>query len=334
MKKRKIITISIITILTLLIGGLTIFFVLTGKDNKNSPTQEEKKESTSTPLLYEVTKENSDTKIYLFGSIHVANDKAYPLPNKILEAYKTSDFIAVEFDMIEFSTDFSAQTEAAQKFLCPDGKKLKDVMYEDSYNLLINYLKENNQYNSLYEYYRPVMFYSIIQNIMVEKTKLDSNKGIDMYFLKQAKKDKKEILEIESAQYQYDLLSSFPDKLFDLLIKYSIKNEEQMIKDTKDLYDAWLTGNKEKIIESSTDGNEEDFEEGFEEYDDDLEIIIADYSERLITKRNIEMLEKVKQYFKEEKNVFVVVGAAHIVGDGALVELLTSNDYNVTQINY
>ena len=48
---------------------------------KEEPVIEEEQNS-STPLFYKITKDKSDTTIYLLGSIHAADETAYPLPEK------------------------------------------------------------------------------------------------------------------------------------------------------------------------------------------------------------------------------------------------------------
>lgn len=331
-KKKKILYLSLIAIAILLISGLATFLIFFNKDKETEKENNNKKpESTATPLLYEVTKEGSENKLYLLGSIHAADDRAYPLPDKVLNAYKESDYLAVEFDMVAYTYDYNAQTTDLQKLLCQNGETLKDTMYPETYDMLIKYMEENNIYNNMYEYYRPVLLYSLISNEITSKSDLSSNKGIDMYFLKQAKKDDKEILEVESSEYQYNLLASLPDELFDLLIRFYISYESASIKSTKQLYEAWLEGNSEKLtklINSETELNE-----GFEEYENGEELM-KDCNEKLMYTRNNEMSKKAEQYFQEGKNVFIVVGAAHIVGDTGMATQLANMGYDVKVVEY
>lgn len=54
----------------------------------------------------------------------------------------------------------------------------------------------------------------------------------------------------------------------------------------------------------------------------------------MINNRNTDMTDVVDNYFKEGKNVFVVVGAAHIVGENGLANELANLGYNVNLIDY
>lgn len=324
-------------------GGLVGYLSSDKKDNdtslkddedeekKENEDDNEKEESTATPLIYEMTKDGSDTKIYLFGSIHVADDEAYPLPDLVLDAYEESDYLAVELDILEYENDMDAQMKLVQDMLITDGKTVKDYLKKETYDKLIDYLKENDFYNELYEYYRPVFFESLVSNIILEKTELSTDDGIDRYFLNKAKKDKKEILEVESAEFQNNMLLSFPDELYDFMIIYSIDNEDESVKDTQKLYKIWLKGNEKEFNEYLN--TEEEFD--LDKYDyKDLEKALENYDLELITKRNVSMADKAEEYFEDEKDVFFVVGAAHIVGDDALVELLTERGYTIKKLEY
>lgn len=294
---------------------------------------EEEITSTATPLLYEVTKEGIETKMYLFGGIHLADSRAYPMNSIILDAYQSSDALAVEFDLVAYSKNFRKQIETLRYMLPQDGKTLEDYFGTSSYEMLIQYMKENHIYNSAYEMYRPVFIYSLLNSVISEKSGLDTNKGIDMYFLKQAKADKKEILEVESAEEQYSLLGSFSDSLFTLLIEDMLVNENLYIEETKKSYEAWLQGDGTAILSSPGNVDEEQLKELEKLYPGLLDMLF-DYNEKLITERNKTMTEKADLYFKEGKNVFFVVGAGHIVGEDGVASRLERLGYTVHAVSY
>lgn len=332
MNKKKS-SIIFIAVGLLLIIASVIILVLPSGNNKNSESkdEEENKKVPSTPLLYEVTREGSENKIYLFGSIHVADDRAYPLPDAVMNAYKESDSLAVEFDVIAYSNDINAQMNSLEILSLEEGQTVKDVLKSETYDKMVAYLEENKVYNSLYDYYKPALFYSLVSQVQAEKSKLDSNKGIDMYFLNKAKEDNKEILEVESADYQYNMLASFPNELFDFLIKYSIENDSLLVTYTRELYEAWVSGDQQKLLSLINDETETDY--NYEGYDN-MEEMMNNYNNTFIYQRNIEMTNKAESYFNEGKNVFFVVGTAHIIGDDALVDLLIERGYSVQQVNY
>jgi len=44
--------------------------------------------------------------------------------------------------------------------------------------------------------------------------------------------------------------------------------------------------------------------------------------DKLYTERNIRMVGKIEEYLKTDKTYFVVVGAAHLIGDEGIINLL------------
>lgn len=326
MKKKIIIGILIVV---MILGGFGAYSII--KENKEKQELEKTLASYSTPLLYKVTKEGSDKTIYLFGSIHLASNDAYPLPNEVMTAYNNSDYLAVEFDLVSFNKDFDAQMDMATQMLLSDGKTIKDVLTEETYNSLIAYLEDNNSYINIYEYYGPAFFYSLVSNVAYAKTELDSSDGIDMYFLNLALAEEKEIIEMESSDYQTKMLLSFSNELYDLLISYSIEYEEESIKELNELYEAWLKGDEKKLTELLTEEVDTDLATELLGNENSL-TLIEEYEEKLITQRNNEMTEKASQYFTEGKNVFVVVGLGHIIGDDGIVNQLKEQGYQVEKV--
>lgn len=180
--------------------------------------------------------------------------------------------------------------------------------------------------------YRPGFIYSLLSNIIVEKGNLDIDDGIDMYFLNKATKSKKNILELESATSQYEMLVNLPDELYDYMIKSFIKNEQLEIDNLILMYEGWLEGDFSKLLESE-EIDTSLLEDDLNEYEN-LEIFTEEYDNEMIYKRNEKMVKNVDNYFKEGKNVFVVVGAAHIVGETGLANKLSTLGYNVNIVKY
>jgi len=337
MKNKKILLWGLICLVVLLLIGGGLFIIL-NKDKNNSEAKEETKQEErqkenskrAKPLLYKVTKKGTDTVIYLFGSIHMADDRAYPMRDEIINAYNDSEYLAVEFDTIAYKGNMDQMTKDAQGMMYLDGTGLKDHVSEENYNKIVNYLKNNDSYMSMYDICKPVMFYSMVTSIIGNKSGLDSSKGIDEYFLTDAHKNNKKVLEVESADYQMGLFSRYSDRLFEVLTIYMIDQEKEGVQELIDLYEGWLNGDALAIIGET---GEEIPEEAMDKYADVEEEMKA-FNKELIEQRNNNMLRVVKKYHEDKKNTFVVVGAAHIVGDDGIAKGLEKAGYKVEVIEY
>lgn len=273
----------------------------------------------STPLLFEVTKEGKENILYLFGSIHAADDSVYPLPSYIEDAYKESDGVAVEFDLIKMTDNLEVQVNNLAKFINKDGKNIKDIINEESYNEAVTILKNAGLYNSLWEHYNPMMWYSLIEAASMKDSELSEEKGIDLHILKKAKEDKKEILELESADYQYEILLNLEEELQIYILEHSISSYNQSVEDLKRLFELYKKGNKNDLENLLFNENNVSIEQ-------------EKFNEVLITNRNKNMAESLKNYFEEEKNIFCTVGLAHIIGNDGIATSLEKEGYTVKQI--
>jgi uncharacterized protein YbaP (TraB family) len=56
------------------------------------------------------------------------------------------------------------------------------------------------------------------------------------------------------------------------------------------------------------------------------------FNEQLLNQRNIGMAEKIKDYLAGEGTYFVLVGAAHLIGERGVVALLNAADINSQRI--
>lgn len=310
--------------LSLIVIVLTLF--LAGCQKKEVVKDDKPSVENTTPLFYKISKEDSDINIYLLGSIHAANKGIYPLNDTIMSAYNKSDYLAVEVDTVALTSDFNLQVSLAQKMLYTDGTTIKDHIGEELYTKMVAKLKEKNSYNSMYDNYKPAFFESLFENAIIVDADMDANAGIDMHFLKLAKNTNKNILEIETAESQYDLLLSNPIELDKIMLESYVESYDESISEMKDLYNAWKKGNVEELEQKlMTTSTEELSPEEIE--------MIENYNDALINNRNYTMTDALEKYFSEEKNVFCVVGVGHVIGDQGIISLMEQRGYNIEKLS-
>lgn len=299
--------------------------IVTGCQKKEKDIEDNKK-SSATPLFYKITSDNSDVTVYLLGSIHAADDNIYPLNDTIMSSYNESDYLAVEVDTVALTSNFDLQIELAKKMLYTDGTTIKDYLEEDLYNKMVEFLQSKNSYNTLYDSYKPAFFESLFENIIITDAGMDANKGIDVHFLNLAKKNGKGILEIETAEFQYDMLLNNPIELDKLMIDGYVNDYESSVTEMKELYAAWKKGDvselEKKLFESDTS-----------ELTEEQIQMVNSYNQSLITDRNYGMVRALEQYMSENKNVFCVVGLGHVIGNEGIISLMEKKGYNIEKLS-
>jgi len=279
----------------------------------------------ATPLIWEVKSSDGNNTLYLFGSIHVAEESVFPLNDTVMNAYNSSDCIAVEFDLIKAESDLQLQMQAAQMMLYSDGTTVKDHLTTETYDKTVAYLQEKNKYSPMLDYYHPFIFQQQLSLIAVEESGLSADAGIDTQFLGLAKADEKEIIEVESMISQVEMSMQIPDEYYEI----SISSAVDLLKtgtdtSTTQLYNAWKTGDIQ-VIYSLLYSEEEVFSQEEAE-------IYAEYERLMMTDRNTLMAETADQIIKDGKNCFFIVGLAHMIGDTGIVSQLEAMGYTVTRI--
>ena len=283
-----------------------------------------KEEKKITPLLYKVTKEGSTNEMYLFGSIHFAVDEDLIFPSYVTEAFEKSHYVACELDNANVDT-----IDMLERMQYQDGTTIKNHLKRETYEKLVSFLTAKSAYNSLYDQYNPAFMISLLSGLSAEEAVITDGDGVDATILKLAKEKNKEILEVETLQFQIDVLANMSDELYDIMINETIDSYQETIKLQKELYEAWKKGDADKIISII---NEEDI--GIDDnYSDKLKAEIDMYNKRIIDYRNEDMGVKAIEYFNSDKDVFFMVGALHIIGDKGLITTLKNNGFTVTQVN-
>ena len=325
-KNKKIIIISIV--LLLIVIGIISFLIINNSNSSNSTNSTEieyiKKEKI-TPFVYKVTKAGSDNVMYLFGSIHAANVNDYEFPDYFNKAYKEVDYVTCEYD----STNSSNLSSDISKFVYSDQTTIKDHISEESYNKITSFFEEKGYNINLFERFKMSIIFSLVENIVIEDAGLSATDGIDNYMINKAKKDGKEVLEVESEEFQTNLLTNISDKVYELSVIEAIDNYDKTVEDMKKEIEAWKSGNEMELDLLSNETSEEDLKKYSKE---ELELML-DFNNKLLFERNITMTEKFEEYFNENKKTMFMVGSAHIVGDFGIVKKLQDKGYIVEKLS-
>jgi len=246
---------------------------------------------------------SSTATVYLFGSIHVANEDMYPLAKKIEEAYESSDALVVELNLDKVNPMLMLQ-----KSMYQDDRTLESELTKETYQKLEALLLINKVPKMAYIKMKPWMAIMTVLMLEMNKAGFDKTLGVDNHFLDKAK-EKKEILELETAEEQLDLFDKELASLQNEFIDYSLLDQSLWLQQIDTLVHFWKTGNTkemERFVLEPVAGHPE----------------FSKIMDKLYTQRNLRMISKIEEYLKTDKTYFVVVGAAHLIGDEGIVELL------------
>lgn len=244
--------------------------------------------------------------VYLLGSIHVANSAMYPLRPAIQQAFDQSDYLVVEADITK-SNDPEVQKLVVSMGSYTDGTTLKDHISADTYSKLNEILVENGVQSGALDNFKPWSVSSTIDYLKMLQSDYQGDLGIDLFFLNQALEKKLPIVELESITFQLKMLDNFSAALQEEMLLQSIAAYGQEESGVDQLSEMWVTGDEEQLLAiiNDTAGNEE-------------------LNKAMLTDRNNGMVDKINGYLNgtDNKTYFVVVGAAHMIGESGIVTQL------------
>ena len=254
--------------------------------------------------------------VYLLGSVHFMKKDAYPLGSVIENAFAVSGTLAVEADINNIGkttlerlseTGFYHGEDSIARHISPETYA---YVKQEAARLGFPAASVDRQ--------RPWLLGMMMSSMELMKAGYNPHYGIDKYFLTKAA-GKKKILELESIDYQINLLAGLPDDEQEYFLIYAIKDLQTLIAQMDIVMEAWRSGNAGRIssiMERSIAGDER------------LQAI----HEKIMTDRNRNITQKIVSYLGSRETVFVVVGAGHLVGDTGIVELLRKQGYTVEQL--
>jgi len=275
-----------------------------------------------TPLLWKVTAPDGQI-MYLFGSIHAADEAIYPLPVYIMDAFNECGYLAVEVDTLALEGDMETQMAMSLSMMYRFGETIVDDIGQELHARAKEVMAELDLEGiplEMLDGLKPYMWANLLMAAAVERAGLSLELGLDMHFLKEAGERGMEILEVESAQAQLELMLGFSPPLQAALLEGSL-DIDAAAQGLEELYGLWKEGDApalEAVRNLEFEGMPEELAE--------------EYWDAMFTRRKPQMLQAAIRYMNEGKAVFYVVGLLHMIGEGGLVDLLREEGYTVERV--
>jgi uncharacterized protein len=254
------------------------------------------------------------SKVFLLGSMHMFKATAYPLDPRIEKAYQSCPRVVFEADLEGTGTD-EIRDMMLKLGTYHDGKTLSKEISEKTYVLFKDRVEANNLEVEQFDTYRPWFAALSIATVELKRLGFTAQNGLDAHFSKEAASDKKKMIYLETPRQQLDMLANaFPGKEEDLL-KQALEEIAVLEKASTEMVQAWKAGDAARM-EAFTHKSLKEFPE---------------VEKKLFTERNKAWTIRISRLLSQEGDVFVVVGAGHLVGKGGLLEMLKAKGYTAVQ---
>jgi uncharacterized protein YbaP (TraB family) len=268
-------------------------------------------------FLWSVSDE-SGLKMYLLGSVHMAQQKIYPLDPAIENAFNQSTDLIVEIDTAKiefgdllqkvFNLGMYSGNDSIWQHLDPETTKLLKAC-------LAKLSLPEDFATSL----RPWFLAMTLGTLGLKSLGYDENLGLDQHFVDQANEKGLPVHELESVSEQTDVFIALDEVASIYLLKSTLLEFEQLESQMESIFVAWQNGDVK--------GFEVLYFDTVKQHPELKPIFV-----KLIDERNIKMAERIKPHIQPGRVPFIVVGSAHLVGEKGLLAAFKAEGYTVEQL--
>ncbi len=248
-------------------------------------------------------------EVHLLGSIHMAQQDLYPLPESIEQRFAGSAVLVVEADVTRFAS--AIQEKILSRGMYPSGERLEENISPKTRALLESRGVDMQEAGSM----RPWLLAMTLQLKMLQSLGYEQQYGIDVHFLGRAAERGMDIVELETIEEQIELFATLSEADEDRFLVYALTEIDTMSATAGEIFRAWTDGNVE-YLESLI----------FKTYRDNP--ALTPFFDALFQERNRKMARTVKRFLQTPgEDVFVVVGAGHLVGPKGIVSVLEHDGF-------
>jgi uncharacterized protein YbaP (TraB family) len=258
---------------------------------------------------------SGDNVIYLGGTVHLLRPGDYPLPDEFEEAYQASSELYFETDIAAMG-DLSVQAQMLQQLTYSDDRSLRTVLSDEAYTALSAYTQTAGLPIVMLEKFKPELLISTLQ-ILVFQSMGFTPQGVDAFFHTRAVADGKAEGQLETVQEQIGFIAAMGEGNESEFILLSLKDLTETGNVIDGMIGAWRSGDAQGLSEL---------------FVEDMKVEAPALYDTLLLERNLKWIPQINRMLQDADTEFVLVGAAHIVGENGLLDLLSQEGYEINQL--
>ena len=296
-------------------GWLVICLLLLPAMTASAQTERYTCPSPEDTLLWQVA--GIDHDIYLFGTLHLGKPTFYPLPPRVEEAFRASDYLVLEAD-IEAVASAETLRSIQQRGILPAGETLDQHISAETLSQLEEVFSGFGLPMAPVMRMQPWLLNVTIGTLLLNQYGYLSEFGAEIYLMGE-RSEGTELRELESIEAQLGFLASLNDESY---LRYTLASlGPDVEREIEELAQAWRCGDKPTLTESL-------FSDLAEAPLSPQEV--EKLQETLYFSRNRDMAEKISEFIQAgDGDYFIAVGAAHLLGEQSINDYLEQLGYEL-----
>lgn len=263
---------------------------------------EAKTPAASTPALWLV--KDADTRIYLFGTVHVMKPGIDWFRGPVKAAFDGSDELVLE--IIEPDDPQALGATIGRMALASDGVKLSDRLPAEARAPYQAAMTDNGLPWQTFEMFNPWMAGITLSVAPLERLGYQNQLGAEKILRKAAQDAGKKVEALETVEQQIGFFAGLPMPQQVTFLTATVDGLPDMEKEFGDLLAYWQAGQPDKLAKSMNESLE----------------ATPELAQVLLIGRNANWAKWIKARLDRPGTVFVAVGAGHLAGRGSVQEQL------------
>jgi uncharacterized protein YbaP (TraB family) len=259
--------------------------------------------------------ESPTASVYLLGSIHVLKESDYPLPPAMENVYAEARRVFFEVHLDSADSPMAQAKILSRTFLRGDST-LADCIPDTLLQLVHEKAETLGVQFSMFNKMRPWMVSMTLSLLKMQRAGIQPQYGVDFYFFKKARVERKPVKGLETVEFQADLLGRLSMLDQAEYLQFTLQDLDRLDTEISAVTAAWRNGDV-KTLEAL-------LVEGFEDYPDLYHVMVIN--------RNQKWMRRIRNSLASESPSLFVVGAAHLVGEESVIRLLEKEGYRVQQL--
>lgn len=258
-------------------------------------------------ILWKISRPGHEDN-YLFGTIHVADEKILKLPDQVTDALESSKVF-----VMEAVPELEQAASLSSMMFFQDGNRLDNLVTTPIFKKTVYILKDYMIPEGVVAIMKPWAAY-LTMNYPPQ-----SGSVLDLELMTRASLNGAEIKGLETMEEQGEIFNSL-----------SVESQVRLLTDTVCHYDVVKDDFEEmkKFYLNRDTGGLYNYTNRYSITD---EAVYQDLMNDLLTRRNHTMADRMQKILNDG-GAFIAIGALHLPGEEGVLNLLDGRGYNITRV--
>lgn len=258
---------------------------------------------------------DSDTTIYLYGTIHVLKPELKWQTAGMLADFDKASHIIFELAPEQLSPQVMQPLVNAQGIF-RDGDSLTNHVDAETYAALSALLSGSGMPPAMISRMKPWLAGMMLAQVAYARQGFTGEVGVEKRLTARAKENRQMTGGLESASEQIGYFANMSMEQQVEFLNISIKDFHKAGQQINDMLDAWVIGDVEGLGSLMNESMAD----------------LPGVYDQLIVRRNKNWIRQIRGFMQSPGTFFMAVGAGHMPGDDGVISLLDKAGYEVRRV--